>query len=396
MNNVVTFFKEIQGDLTPEEFMLNILGFSSLAAMVVVVIFAFFIGSKEVSAVAVAGVGVITGAAALLAGSLIGFLFGIPRTLQRQDRVNTQNNTDQKETGATYEDNTNLEQISDWLTKILVGVGLTQIGKMPAKLGELAIFLKPGLGNNAASEVFGVVVVLVFSFDGFLIGYLWTRLYLATALRRQNLKRLEEFISETEKQRQEQQKNDLEVLKLVDSMLNQSAAIKPESIKRLNDLIPNTSQFARQTIFAQAQKVRNENWRDHKAVMERTIPVFDALMKSDEEAEENHTYRGQLGYALKDKRNPDFQKASEMLTKAIKIRGPWESNGYVYYELIRAICEINLDANFGNNQPAESATKESIVADLEVGFSEDYVREGFKDQILEDWLIKNSMSMDDL
>src|SRR5205085_11890184 len=38
--------------------------------------------------------------------------------------------TDAVETGPLQSVNTNLEQISDWLTKILVGVGLTQFGSL--------------------------------------------------------------------------------------------------------------------------------------------------------------------------------------------------------------------------------------------------------------------------
>src|SRR6185503_13654313 len=50
-------------------------------------------------------------------GALLGFVFGIPKTLQS----NAPPAADGK---AAYQVNTNLEQISDWLTKMLVGVGL--------------------------------------------------------------------------------------------------------------------------------------------------------------------------------------------------------------------------------------------------------------------------------
>src|SRR5258708_114242 len=56
------------------------------------------------------------GGAALTSGAVFGFLFGIPRA-----------NQEEKTTGLTgefrdrlYQVNTNLEQISDWLTKIIV------------------------------------------------------------------------------------------------------------------------------------------------------------------------------------------------------------------------------------------------------------------------------------
>ena len=78
-----------------------------------------------VGGAAVIAVGFMLAGGAFTIGALLGFLFGVPRAL----------------TGATQEaglrSNTNLEQISDWLTKILVGVGLVEIGRL-ASSGEVA------------------------------------------------------------------------------------------------------------------------------------------------------------------------------------------------------------------------------------------------------------------
>jgi hypothetical protein len=85
-------------------------------------------------------------AVATSVGVLLGFLFGIPRTLQQElppsssppapaaspqspERVFTGANWSYQQTV-----NTNLEQISDWLTKILVGVGFTQLHQLPSQL----------------------------------------------------------------------------------------------------------------------------------------------------------------------------------------------------------------------------------------------------------------------
>ena len=78
----------------------------------------------------VVGVAFAIACSALLMGGLLGFLFGIPRTLQQEpSQVTEQNRKDQSQE-TNYGVNTNLEQISDWLTKILVGVGLTQISTL--------------------------------------------------------------------------------------------------------------------------------------------------------------------------------------------------------------------------------------------------------------------------
>jgi hypothetical protein len=79
----------------------------------------------------------IAGAAAVI-GGVAGFLFGIPLTSK------------QRAAGANdsqYEPNTNLEQASDWLTKIIVG--LVQIGRaLPART-RLARSLNDPLGGRS-------------------------------------------------------------------------------------------------------------------------------------------------------------------------------------------------------------------------------------------------------
>lgn len=138
--------------------------------------------------------------AALLTGGLLGFLFGIPRTLQQE----TPEGSPQNPTGkVSYRANTNLEDISDWLTKILVGVGLTQISSIPGTLQKYAEFTSSGLGNYPNSGVFAMGLGGYFLIGGFLFGYLITRLYLPGAFRRadinsERLTKIEGKVSELE------------------------------------------------------------------------------------------------------------------------------------------------------------------------------------------------------
>ncbi len=111
-------------------------------------------------------VGVIVGSAAFLIGGLVGFLFGIPRTIQSSTLSR----------GATqYQGNTNLEQVSDWLTKIIVGVSLVEIGRLIPALAKLGQILKAPLGGQPSSAAFGVGVVIACAVTGFFFIYLWTR-----------------------------------------------------------------------------------------------------------------------------------------------------------------------------------------------------------------------------
>lgn len=122
-------------------------------------------------------------------GWLLGFLFGIPKFLAKTDSVTTtpakppqdptSEPTPRKKSKAGV--NTNLEEISDWLTKIIVGVSLVEAQKIKAALGEAAMLIAKGLGGPDQVS-FAYALMLYFSVSGFLGSYLLTRLYLQRAL----------------------------------------------------------------------------------------------------------------------------------------------------------------------------------------------------------------------
>ena len=145
---------------------------SLLGAIAVGVIAAVFHAYDTDAPKQVAALVVLVGGAAGLSGTVLGFLFGIPRTTA--DEADPTNK-------AAYRPNTSLEQISDWLTKILVGVGLTQISDIPGKLWQLAEALKEGYPDTATS--FMLAVVLYSGSLGFLLGYVATRVHLAPLFR---------------------------------------------------------------------------------------------------------------------------------------------------------------------------------------------------------------------
>lgn len=116
---------------------------------------------------------VVAGAAAVL-GAALGFLFGVPR-MRGGDQP--------KEAGpGAYVPNTNLEQVSDWLTKVLLGVGLTQLGSLGERLEQLGRTLAPVLGGEDGAAPFAAALVLYFLLFGFLAGWLVTRLLLPQVL----------------------------------------------------------------------------------------------------------------------------------------------------------------------------------------------------------------------
>lgn len=117
------------------------------------------------------GLGLVA-AAPFGAGALSGFLFGIPRTVSGASPSSL----------PTYQPNTNLEQISDWLTKLLVGIGLTQLTRIPSAVQNTGEYLAGCVGPACSAGVMGAVVV-AFSILGFITSYIATRLVLGPAIR---------------------------------------------------------------------------------------------------------------------------------------------------------------------------------------------------------------------
>jgi CheY-like chemotaxis protein len=158
------------------------IGIALTFGVVALVVFAAQAGSLiGIAPIVGAGIALCGGAFAL--GAVIGFLFGIPRRLQESAApVSADSNDGAAVAGVPYAGNTSLEQISDWLTKIIVGVGLTQLMNVPDALGTLGEVLGPALGGFPGSATFGTLEFLYFGVGGFFTAYLWTRLRLTSLL----------------------------------------------------------------------------------------------------------------------------------------------------------------------------------------------------------------------
>jgi len=101
----------------------------------------------------------------IASGALIGFLFGVPRV-----------NPAHPATGRLL-DNTNVEAVSDWLTKILVGVSLVNLQTIGAFVDRQAGELGPALG---APKAFATGLIAYFFVVGIIQGYILTRMFLKT------------------------------------------------------------------------------------------------------------------------------------------------------------------------------------------------------------------------
>ena len=170
-----------------------------------------------------------------IVGAFIGFIFGIPRTPASKDPENIAANT-------------NLEEISDWITKIIVGVSLVQLSQIGDGIVDLGHTLEKALGDHPTSFVFSISTMIFYFVGGFFLGYLWSRIYLPKILRaslEEGRLRLE--LSETKTELEEtKSKQDLqaEIRAEVDDLVMQSDPknfkdIDPETFsdQRLRELI---------------------------------------------------------------------------------------------------------------------------------------------------------------
>ena len=287
----------------------------------------------------VLAVGSLIGAAALMAGGLLGFLFGIPRALQGDPPGGGEGSSEAGQP-TRYGGNTNLEQISDWLTKILVGAGLVQLGSLSSSLRKLANDLGASLGSSPAAADFAMVALVYFAACGFIIGYLWTRLNLPKALAQAEsggILTLQREVKALRADVQLQTEQDARALSLLARQLD----VGQDEVDRdeLEDSVAAASTPVKVTIFAQARQQRAANWKvkANKPKMERTAAIFRALIASDHE-NQFHRHFAQLAYALKDSLDPDYAEAERLLTEAIRIRA--DRGGFRTYELARAECRI--------------------------------------------------------
>jgi hypothetical protein len=189
-------------------------------------------------------------------------------------------------------------------------------------------------------------------------GYLVTRLLFSRLFRIADQSTVEEKV---EQLFQQQQNLDAAALAMTDDILSPSSSSKNYSYKEILDTLAKASPTTRYTILSIAENNRSKNWRTNKPYMEKVIPIFQALTKTNPES---HRPFGELGFALRDREKPDYQQSQEMLTEAIRLRDESHHSGYPYYEYVSAINKIQQDKDYKNKVPSSDVQKESIRKDL--------------------------------
>jgi len=361
-----------------------------LVTILVVLLLALvaFGAAPGATGLAAIGTGLAVSGGALALGALLGLLFGIPRS-----QGGTTDASEGAAAGAQrYKPNTNLEEISDWLTKIIVGVSLTQLGEIQARAFDVIGAVAKGFGGSDAAQAFSAGLLTTALVSGFLASYLVTRLYLRRALdeadRDEIVERVKAVAEHTAEMKvmeaagaasasqADQSQADLTANQLATRQLDVGS---PEvAAAELAAAFTAASPEARNYIFGIAQQQRSKYWASNKAEivtgagaglatgeivkMERTIPVFEALLEVDST---NPLIHGQLGFALKDRTDPDYVGAIRELSAAIDLRDQVGGTGSRFFEFNRALARIRLD----------QGSPEEILGDLCAAADVDFIRE---------------------
>lgn len=136
--------------------------------------------------------------AALVGGGLFGFLFGLPHagasasSSSRNPPRGQGSGTGAADQGALdlgsqeseVTPSTNLQQIADWLTKLIIGAGLTQLGRLPHASFVLFHAMSRAIGGSPSATAVAGGIAIYFVVLGFVVGWLATYFLVTPAVAR--------------------------------------------------------------------------------------------------------------------------------------------------------------------------------------------------------------------
>ncbi|MGH9378821.1 MAG: hypothetical protein ACRD1I_08480 [Terriglobia bacterium] len=278
-----------------------------------------------------AGFGILIAGSAFIIGVLFGFLFGFP---SRSDDQSSSGGAPSK--SLLY--NTNLEEISEWLTKVILGASLVELNKLPPLVSELSTYIAraveprnfhAAVAHSATSPTSAPVAMAILGYFwscGLLYGYIYTKYEVAATSQGTG--------------------NDAPALAAVDKWFSQPPGPNDEKARvAMMNAIKVASIAAKVRIFLKAEKYRKASTEE---VNGRSLPVFQALVEADTQ-EVFHRNRSQYALALmgrkKDPKNPDddWHRALDLLDDAIRIRDQSRDPGWQEYEEARAECQRHLN-----------------------------------------------------
>jgi hypothetical protein len=217
-------------------------------------------------------------------------------------------------------------------------------------------------------------------------------------------KRTEEVAQQTEavqiklNQCEEQEQRDIKALELADIQL--SDTMEPVASDDLIDAVKVASPSALENIFQRTKEARHHAWvlkekgEESRQITERTIPIFQGLLASHH-GKQRHRYHAQLGYALKDQDEPEWQKARESLDAAIALLEESGRPMSPFYQFNWALCAIELDARATPTGPTLLEMRTAIAEAIRQGSGFWKLKAAILgNERVQSWLERNRLSFD--
>lgn len=152
--------------------------------------------------------------ASFISGFFLGNLFGIPK------RINSQE--------SDYNLSNNLIDISDWFTKIIIGLGLIEIKRIPGMLEGIGSYVQENTAGENSVKVVAICSVIYFGIFGLYFGYNYMRLLLSS-----QYKEADDTLLDTKKK-------ELDKIDLNPVNLEEGSSVNTEKLKEYNELLKTT------------------------------------------------------------------------------------------------------------------------------------------------------------
>lgn len=195
-------------------------------------------------------IGLLLAVATFVSGFFTGTLFGMPK----------RNNEGESD----YALNNSLVEISDWLTKIIVGLGLVNLKQIPAYLMSMGAYVSQSSGlKGVFMDIFSICVVVYFGVLGLYTGYNYMRLVLSEKYKKADDNMLRKEL-EIAKEENIQKAREADVLK-------EKAFQKEEQTRTLFDLINQPA------LTVENFKTEFENFDDTRTGIDEKVAVNSAI-----------------------------------------------------------------------------------------------------------------------
>ena len=227
-------------------------------------------------------IGLIIGIAAFISSFFTGTLFGMPK----------RNNIKESD----YSLNNSLVEISDWLTKIIVGLGLVNLKEIPDFLMSLGEYVRASSKyDNQLVNIYSIGIVVYFSFLGLYIGYNYMRLVLSNKYKYadDNLleKKLELARSEALEAKNENEQKEKEIVK-IKSEIQDKVQLAKTLLKKVNDpIISETDVHSVINLMSSKKNIKDKGNLEHN--IEKMLNEANLKLKKGLITNNNDPQKGQ-------------------------------------------------------------------------------------------------------